>query len=317
MLRRSPITSGQRASFRSTNTVDYSQYDKSDVGTARKRIQRNTIAHAGSGSVEFWRAALKTIASSRLLYMIVKEPPNAAEHTHDASQATDGSDVDLSASIRSLGSYEDVRSSFYSMTLKQNLPPIEESQQSKRSYAATLMTKSPHASHDPELAIMDVTNVPVTPSIQSTMKFVSANRMGSITPDHQGSKSSLLASPSGSASNPSSNVLDAPIEREDGAGPYLKHQIRHMQELQDLHRGHSDGYRDSSLRCQLPLTVGLQILDYTMDPDILRSLTVQQRRAAFAWGQKRETLRSELEWMGKDESFQILMLLARAECVDC
>lgn len=314
-LSRKSHASNRRSSLRSVHSIEYGMYDKADIGSARKKIQRNTIVQSGCGSVELWHAALNAIACSRRLYMIAPEPRNLSASTNLSTdsldsevQAKDMPEVDISGSIASLASFEDVRGSFYGMSLKNNLPPIEESQQSKRSYAATLMETSTHSSDEPILGITDVTNYPTIPTVHSGVKVLSAHRKDSATPEQQRK----------SGDGDSSKVfLQGTIERDDTPEPWTKYQVRHMQDLRGEHGGQSDGYCDPSLRCQLPLPVCLQIMGYAMDPHQLNILKDQQQRTACAWGQKHETLKTELDWRRKDESSRILMVLSAAECVDC
>jgi hypothetical protein len=89
-----------------------------------------------------------------------------------------------------------------------------------------------------------------------------------------------------------------------------------METLKAYHKGESDGYRDVSLRCHLPLPVCLEILRLSMSPVDLSHLGADKQKKAFTWGQKRETLKSGHDWRMKDESSQLLMLLSGAGCVE-
>lgn len=294
-------------------------YDKADMGSARKKIQRNTIVQFGCGSVELWHAALKAIACSRRLYMIAPEfrAISTAVNTnlsHDGAQTKDTPDIDVTGSVGSPASFDDVRRSFHDMSLSNNLSPIDESQQSKRSYAATLMTTSGHSSNDPILAITDVTNTPTIPALHSGVKVLSAHRKDSATPEQQRkSGDDIPISPQ----DGSFMSLQDLVKCDDSIERWTKFQVNRMQELQEEYGGQSDGYRDPSLRCQLPLPVCLLIMSDAMDPHELGILTTQQQRTACAWGQKHEALKNELEWRRKDESSRILMVLSAAECADC
>ena len=294
----------RRASVRSVHSIEYSIYDKSDITSARKKIQRNTIILAGCQGVELWQAALKAIAYSRLIYTIAPEPRqpkithNPFQHTlTEKMDARSGAEMDLSSSQASLGSYEDVGNSWYCQGLRRSLPPIDEGNRSRRSYAANLVETSPRDSDEPVLAITEVTNTPTLPVVV---------RHGDRTATDWSRRS--LNGPSG--------PLKGPIVRDDGVSPFIQYQQERMARLQISHGGQSDGFRDVSLRCQLPMTTCVKILGYVMSPRDFSILKPQQQRTAFAWSQKRETLKSELEWRRKDESSQLLMLLSGAECVD-
>lgn len=111
-------------------------------------------------------------------------------------------------------------------------------------------------------------------------------------------------------------AISGPFERVDCEAPFLKFQRQRMEELRDEHGGQSNGYRDVSQRCQLPLPVCVQVLGHAMDARLFSILKPDQQRGAVAWGQKRSTLNDELEWRSKDESYQILSMLSKANCVE-
>ena len=223
-------------------------------------------------------------------------------------------EANIPPSLATPASHEDVRSSLVGLSLKHDLPPIEENQDRKRSYAATLMTTTPREGLGPALANSGAANAPGPPGVHSGIK-----RLSSHYKDVHGilSQEPDVGIPAVSRDSSSLELLDGPISIGHRGEPYVRYQMLHMQELQDTHRGQSDGYRDTSLRCHLPLPVCVRVLSHAMNPHDLSILRGEQRQTAFAWGQKKETLKSELEWRRKDESSQILMVLAAAECVDC
>lgn len=301
------------------HSIEYGMFDKSDVNSARKKIQRNTIVQNGCGSVEFWLASLKAVACSRRLFMIAPESrtmPVVNRRSQLPESSYDGpvAEIDMAGSTASLGSCDDIRNSLHSMSLKSNLPAIEETQQSKRTYAATLMTTSPRDPEEPILAITDVENAPTIPTVQSSSKVPSSQRNNCAS---QEAPEESDGSRKTSSDSESSNALYVAIERDDSTSPWTDYQARRVTEFAKTHGGQSDGYRDPSFRCQLPIPVGLMVMEYALEAHDMDVLKTQQQKTAYAWGQKRETLRNELEWRRKDESSQILMLLAGAECVDC
>lgn len=298
------------------SSIDDGVHDKYDVDSARKKMQRNTIAQEGGGnSVELWHAALGAIASSRKMFLIAPQTGNfAAPEWSSASAGESGIrnalDEELSGSVDSLASYDNIRRSEESLVHK-GMSSSMDDYQNRMSYAATLMTNSSHFNEDPGLAITDITNTRAVPSIQTNFKALSLRGGGAVD-----------ALPQASDTTPTNDqqsnfyTLDGPIELDDTVNRYLKYQSKRLSELRDSHDGASDGYRDISLKCQLPLPVCLEVLGYTMDAHDLNILNGDQQRTSFAWGQKRETLREELEWRKKDESWQILMLLGGVECVE-
>lgn len=285
------------------STVDDGMHDKYDVDSARKKIQRNIIVREhGGNSVELWRAALSAIACSRKLFLIAPRTGNFASKFSTA-------DEDLSVSIDSLASYDNIRRSEESLLQRGSLASIDE-HQSRMSYAATLMTTSPQDDEETIFAITDVTNTRTVPYVQTNFKAMSL-RGNDVGPRSE----TPYATPTNNQRG-SFDVLNGPIERDDTSDRYLEYQTKILDELRDSHDGASDGYRDTSLQCHLPLPICLHILAHAMDTDISSILNENQQQTSFAWGQKREALMEELEWRKKDESSQILMLLGAAECVE-
>lgn len=289
-------------------------YDKSDIGSARKKIQRNTIIQSGCRSVELWHAALKAIAYSRLIYVLAPEPCN--HHATTSGLIQDSVHQELERGHGSDTAEPGYEKSMSDLSLKQSLSPIEENRDIKPSYAATLKTSTLGNGDEHALTMTDVTNITTVPTVLSSTRSSSLHQRDDDYMDEKLSRAVAdLADPS--LRFRLAHALNDPTDRDYDTSPHLKYQVHRMQQLQEEHGGRSDGYRDARLRCQLPLPVCLQILGYAMDPHDLSILKLQQQRTAFEWGQKRNTLRSELEWRRKDESSQILMVLASAECVDC
>lgn len=298
------------------HSVEYSTVDKSDIDSARKKIQRSTIVQAGCRSVQLWHAALKIIAYSRLIYTIAPNPRKSRCVRAPSSEPFQDLDSrGYMSDAGSMESFEDVKNSFTSLSLRSSLSPIEESHLSKRSYAATLATSSPCNSVSPEVPVMtDVTNTSIFPKVHIGNKTLSTHRKDSSSPELQHDRGNTSSSPVYKGQIRSTN---GSIERDNSRQSYLDYQARRMCKLQLDHGGQSDGYRDVAMRCQVPLPVCVNILGHAMDSHQFCVLSLQQQRTAIAWGQKHETLRLELDWRRKDESSQILMMLAGAECVDC
>ncbi|KAI5237006.1 hypothetical protein E4T43_08218 [Aureobasidium subglaciale] len=313
--RRISTASLRRPSLRSIHSTEYSIYDKSDTNSARRKVQRNTIVHTGCESVDLWRASLAVIIASRKVFLLapvferykaVKSEPEIlceivepvldgnghVAQVDDQMIGTPDADEDhLSNSLSALSHHED---------------PVDfEAGVAKRSYAATLMTTSPADSMNPEPATSDcnnqaspLTNKPNTKILRT--KSSSHSHFAGLE-EHD---------------SDSTQVRGDAVKRKVCSEDYVQYQEHRIAKLRAYHRGESDGYRDVSLRCHLPLTVCLQILRLYMSPIDLSLLGVDKQRKAFTWGQKRKTLRREYDWRMKDESSQLLMLLSGAECVE-
>ncbi|KAG9947802.1 hypothetical protein KCU85_g5518, partial [Aureobasidium melanogenum] len=301
----------RRSSLFSVQSADYSMFDKTDIQSARKKIQRNTIGHAGRESVDLWRASLSAIIVSRKVFLlapvfktfnatnsIIKTGEQNAESIHkksdDAVQADNDHSVDMPV-VDGL-----LEQSLSTLSLHSDSVDFEDNQ-TKRSYASTLMTTSPVDSLSPEFATADD-----DATVQSSTKILRTS-----------------ASSRGRSEGSEKNVSDSGHEKAGrhvkpgtSSEEYARFQKNRMEKVKAYHRGESDGYRDVSLRCHLPLPICLEILRLSMSPVDVCHLGVDKQRKAFTWGQKRETLKSGYDWRMKDESSQLLMLLSGAECVE-
>jgi hypothetical protein len=299
----------RRSSLLSVQSADYSMYDKSDIQSARKKIQRNTIGHAGCGSVDLWRASLAAIITSRKVFLLapVFKMHNTAqsiletgEHDIEPVQDKNGQadQVDMTQVVDLPVTDEHLKHSLSTLSLNSDSLDFEENQ-AKRSYAATLMTTSPVDSMSPESANADGVSVSNT----KILRVGASSSRGHST----GSEGNSLDG---------SQRLGGHVTPEMTAEECIRFQQNRMEMLKAYHKGESDGYRDASLRCHLPLPVCLEILRLSMSPVDLSHLGVDKQKKAFTWGQKRETLKSGHDWRMKDQSSQLLMLLSGAGCVE-
>jgi hypothetical protein len=298
----------RRSSLLSVQSTDYSMYDKSDIQSARKKIQRNTIGHAGCESVDLWRASLAAIIVSRKVFLLapvfktndtVQSMQETGENDVEPIQNEDGhaDQVDMTQVVDSPVTDEYLKHSLSTLSLRSDSTDFEDNQ-AKRSYAATLTTTSPVDSMSPVSTTADGVSV-------SNIKIlrVSASPRGRST----GSEDNSLNS---------SHRLGGHVTPDINAEACVRFQQDRMEKLKAYHKGESDGYRDVSLRCQLPLPVCLQILRLSMSAVDLSHLDADKQKKAFTWGQNRDTLKSGHDWRMKDESSQLLMLLSGAGCVE-
>jgi len=99
------------------------------------------------------------------------------------------------------------------------------------------------------------------------------------------------------------------------AAKSLAFQRSRLTSQQSVHGGASDGYRDASLRCQLPLTICRRILEMCLDERMLSVMSCRQQQKAFEWGQVGDSLMTEYGWRTKDKASQLWMLLEAMECL--
>ncbi|THY03061.1 hypothetical protein D6C89_00983 [Aureobasidium pullulans] len=288
----------RRPSIRSFQSTDYSIYDKSDINSARKKIQRNTIVHTGCEGVELWRASLTAIIASRKVFLLapVFKAFNMIKSIQNINDHAAEHETEAGLACASLSTDDHLNDSLGALSLSSNAVEFDEGQ-GKRSYAATLMTTSPVDSLYPEHAFPDATNHSYSQS--STVLQTSASSRESERYSSDGTQ-----------------VHERSAKAKVTSADFVRYQERLMKKLKSCHRGESDGYRDVSLHCHLPLTTCLHILRLSMSAQQLSLLGRDKQRKAFAWGQKRETLSSEYDWRMKDESSQLLMLLTSAGCIE-
>jgi len=103
---------------------------------------------------------------------------------------------------------------------------------------------------------------------------------------------------------------------EQSGQKYTERQKQHLASLQRAQGGASNGYRDPSLKCQLPLTVCNLILSFAADEQHLAVLSKRQRTKAFEWGQLHDSLKTEHDWRNRDTASQVWMLLEALECLE-
>lgn len=309
------MTSGfglRRSSLFSVQSADYSMFDKSDIQSARKKVQRNTIGHAGCESVDLWRASLSAIIVSRKVFSLAPayktfDTANlfvkTSEQDANSNQNKNGHavQVDNDQAIDMAITDGHLERSLSTLSLQSDSVNFEDNQ-TKRSYASALMTSSPVDSMSPELATPDHDAVLTVQSNTKILRTSASARGHSEGPEKNGSNGNLK--------------FGRHVQPNNSAEDYMRFQKNRMEKLKAYHKGDSDGYRDVSLRCHLPLSICLEILRLSMSPIDLSHLGVDKQRKAFTWGQKRETLKSGYEWRMKDESSQLLMLLSGAECVE-
>ncbi|KAF2153893.1 hypothetical protein K461DRAFT_311920 [Myriangium duriaei CBS 260.36] len=98
-------------------------------------------------------------------------------------------------------------------------------------------------------------------------------------------------------------------------GNYLDWQKKRLGSLHNAHGGASNGYRDPSLKCQLPLPVCNRILSLSASDRSLMLLSRRQQIKVFEWGQLHDSLKTESDWTSRDKASQIWMLLEALECL--
>lgn len=314
MYRRLSVGHRHRAgSILSTHSTEDSS---AELDRARKRIQRHTIMHAGYTSVELWRTAMIVFKYSRLVCIVA---PNTRISPHHSPKDYDD-ESEYSGDVQShYGHLEETSDADFSpselsarlrgLAMQPSLSPIQESR--TRSYASTVTVTSPLDASEPQLAIVDSTNTPASSKMWHARVLSNPyyERRDSVSPDPRQQKPRAVHRTSFFQHSAATDCHD------DSNSAFLKWQRVEMEKRQAVHGGASNGYRDLSLQCQLPLPVCRHILKHLMTPHDLSILSAYQQDKAFEWGQMQESLMTESEWRCKDESSQIWMLLEALECL--
>ena len=259
----------------------------SEYERARKKVERNVILQAGYGSVQMWSAAMEALMVSRRMSLLMPRTANGSR-----SASTQSAHTDRRSSSRSLASDMD------HITVSDD-HSRQSSPSPKPSYAATLAVPSPRRSVDSALGLTDITNKSAAPRVIRVMP-----------PD----KSRPQAEPRDfGVRTRSPTAIESADESKDNVNRFTRWQQQLLVRRQVDHGGASDGYRDKSLVCTLPLPVCQRILQHVMIAEELTLLSERQQMKALEWGQLKDTLMTEYGWGNKDRSSQIWMLLEAVE----
>ncbi|GAM87880.1 hypothetical protein ANO11243_059080 [Dothideomycetidae sp. 11243] len=251
-----------------------------------KKIQRNVIVKHGYVSVELWAAAMHVFTVSRKIYML------AIRLDMDYSQSEIGeNETPTKTPPRFEGSRSACPSwkplTWAQAVTKPKIMTVKELEDSMKSLL-----------HIPGLGV------------DSRQQLSNLGNQGS------GRGKRINEKTTGKASPPSERKLQHSLVQKLAGLRYMEWQEQHLRRLQALHGGASDGYRDRSLKCQLPLTLCNHILPYTADQYSLSILSPHQRVKAFEWGQLHDSLKTEADWRNKDQASQVWMLLEALECLE-
>ncbi|KAK5174173.1 uncharacterized protein LTR77_001253 [Saxophila tyrrhenica] len=268
----------RRVSMRSIRTNDGGEHDPTELQSARSRIQRHIISQGNVHAVELWKAALRIFRTSRMLLFIA---PDIRSYLPDSDMPTNA-----------IGSGED------------EAPPADSpiAQSPSRLTLDTAAANKPSANgrvscaskagrqESSELAIADATNRPTSPlKLQkSTTRKGASGDVGAAT-----KKLSKLAT------------------KASRQGDFLRYQRRRAQEA----RRDGRAFRDTNAACHLPADVVERIVRLTMTSREVDVLSAAQKAEAIMRGQRRDTLTAEREWLKKDESAQVWMLLDSLDCL--
>ena len=273
----------RRVSIRSIRTDDGGEHEATELERARKKIQRFIISHDGASSVELWITALKVFQASRLLLYIA--PTIRKYHTGEPLFALPRPEIPTTVTVQPPTPADSpVRESAPQLTIDtakaNNSTPAD-----RASYASTLA-----ATGHPESALTDVTNTPTTP----LMLQKRTTRKGAFS---EGTELQITT-----------DKLNVLMMRDANPGRFVRYQLNRIAESEH-------GFRDRSTSCHLPKEIMGRIIGLVLAKREVDVLSEIQMRAAIERGQRRETLMAEREWLKKDESAQVWILLDSVQCL--
>jgi len=277
------LPGNRRASIRSIHTIDGGEHEASELESARRKIQRHVIEHDKVSSVELWQVALKVLKCSRL--MLIMAPSSRMFYTGEAL-------FNLPAQTTAPQAPPPGFAQIDERAKKLSIDTDKASASHRGSYAATLSATSGGVPGEPELAITEVTNSPVTPKM-----IFKPHRKGAF---------------SDGADLPAvTQKLNGLIVQYDDPQRFIKYQRKQI-------AGAVNGkttFRDMSIPSHLPQQVIERIMGFALPDSGHGVLSEEQRRAAFLWGQDRASLKVGLEWRRKDEASQVWMMLDSIKCL--
>ena len=289
--RHSLAPQGDRSSsIRSIRTADGGEHEATELESARKRLQRYVIAHDGAGSVELWTAALTMFRASRIMLYVT--PSSRQYYTGEPCFKLPDADVPASTIVPPPSPTDSPVSSSPQLTIDTANATVHSSTD-KASYAATLVAGTNGIAGEPELAITEVTNTPTTPlRLQRP-----THRKGAFS--------------EGTVLQTVTEKLEVLVVRDASPERFVRHQQRRIAEAASK----GQIFRNTNVPSHLTIEVMLRIVRFAMTGREMAVMSEQQRRAAVERGQSRETLTVEREWLKKDESAQVWMLLDSIDCL--
>ncbi len=278
----------RRVSIRSTRTDDGGEHEASELESLQRKFQRHMLEHDGPQSVELWKAGLKLFRASRMILYIA--PITRTYHTGEpifmrpsfetldalTVQPPSPTDSQFSRSPRSRSI--DTSKQTIGVSLK------------RLSYAAKLTGQTQHETDVAESPLIEVTNTPVTPLLlQKRM-----HREGAFS--------------EGSDLHAVTDKLHGLLIKDSMSNRFTLYQ-------QCRNTGAEHTFRDKAAPCHLPFHLLQRIVGLTMGAREMNVLNARQIQIAIEKGQNRDTLKAEREWLKRDESAQLWMLLDSISCL--
>jgi hypothetical protein len=276
----------RRFSIRSIRTEDGGEHEATELESMQRKFQRQILEHDGPQGVELWKAGLKVFKASRMILYIT----SATRKYYDGEptfrlrsfETPDAPTIQPPSPTDSRFSRSPRRLSID--TPKQGSPF------GRPSYVAKLTGQIPHSVDVPESPLTEVTNTPVTPLLlQKRM-----HRQGAFS--------------EGTDLYTVTDKFHGLLIKDDNPDRFVLYQQRRV-------AGAEHSFRDRATPCHLPTHLLQRIIRFTMRDREMNVLNARQMQIAIEKGQNRDTLKAEREWLKRDESAQLWMLLDSISCL--
>lgn len=285
------VQGNRRVSLRSIRTEDGGEHETTELESLRRKIQRHIIAHDGPRSVELWSAALKAFRGSRIMLYVA--PTTRKHYTGEPRFQMPDCDVPDSVTIQPPSPADSPIAKSPPQLTVDTVKAARFASTDPASYASKLLSPTNHTTGYPEsAALTEVTNTPGTPlRLQRP-----THRKGAFSAGDDTDLQTVT------------DKLNNLMVRDSNPKRFVRYQQARVAEEER-------SFRDTSRACHLPTVVLQAIISLTMTERERRAVNGAQLRAAIERGQRRDTLTVEREWLKKDESAQVWMLLDSINCL--
>ena len=281
-------TGDRRVSIRSIRTDDGGEPEVTEVESLQRKIQRHIIEQTGPHDVELWHAALTAFRASRMLLYIA--PLHRQYHIGSPTFKMPKLDMPEIVTVQA-PSPVDSPSAQSPRTLSVDIPTLSKAASIERpSYAAKVSGHSGFGSADvPEFSLTDVTNTPITPMLAQRH----IHRHGAFS---EGTDMTTVT-----------HKLNHLLLKAGNPDSFIYYQ---QQRIADV----DYSFRNTAMPCHLPFHLIQRIVSFVAGGRETAVLSTRQMHTAINRGQNRETLSTGREWLKRDESAQLWMLLDSMRC---
>lgn len=282
-------TGDRRVSIRSIRTDDGGEHEATEMESLQRKIQRHIIEQGHLHGVELWHTALSVLRTSRMLLFIAPiyrryyigpakfKMPKLEMPDAVTVQPPSPTDTPNAGSPRALS---------IDATKGSKAAPLE-----RPSYGAKVSGAAGQDSTDlPESPLSEVTNFPVTP----LLKQKRTHRQGAFS--------------EGTDLDGVTNKLNDLIANAGSPDSFILYQQQRIVQT-------DYSFRNTAMPCQLPFHLLRRIAMYAVGGKETNVLSPRQLHTAINRGQNRETLSAEREWLKRDESAQLWMMLDSLRCL--